>query len=93
MLPPRSWLFCLLMVLAMVSTDDTRSQRGDHAHAGRRAAAPQDVVLPRPHVLALRLGSVGIGVFFFWGSFSGAARLLQPVRTMMTSMWMGGAAP
>lgn len=96
MLPPALMgFFCLLMVLAMVSTDDTRIYSA-------AITLTQDVVLPlrkKPfspaqHVLALRLVSIGIGVFFFCGSFFMAQLdYINLFVTLMTSMWMGGCGP
>ncbi len=88
-------LFCLLMVLAMISTDDTRI-------FSATITLTQDVVMPlfkrpltaRQHVLALRLVTIGIGVFFFCGSmFMSQLDYINLFVTLMTTMWMGGCGP
>ncbi len=88
-------LFCLLMVLAMISTDDTRIYSS-------AITLTQDVVLPlrkkpltpKQHVWALRLVSIGIGVFFFCGSFFMAQLdYINMFVTLMCIMWQGGCGP
>ncbi len=88
-------LFCLLMVLAMVSTDDSRIYSA-------AITLTQDVVLPlrkkgftpRQHIWALRIVSIGIGVFFLCGSFFMAQLdYINLFTTLMTTMWMGGCGP
>ena len=88
-------LFCLLMVLAMISTDDTRI-------FSAAITWTQDVILPlrkkpftpKQHINALRLVSIGIGVFFFFGSFFMAQLdYINLFVTLMVSMWMGGCGP
>ena len=88
-------MFCLLMIMAMVSTDDSRI----YSAAGTIA---QDVVLPlcrnpltpRQHIMMIRLVSVGIGVVFFFGSFYMAQLdYIQLFVTLMTMMWLGGCGP
>ena len=88
-------LFCLLMVLAMISTDDTRI-------FSATITLTQDVVMPlikRPltpkqHIMAIRLVAIGIGVFFFIGSsFMSQLDYINLFVTLMTTMWMGGCGP
>lgn len=88
-------LFCLLMVLAMISTDDTRIYSA-------AITLTQDVVMPlrkkpftpKQHVLALRLVSVGVGVFFFCGSvFMAQLDYINLFVTLMGTMWLGGCGP
>ena len=96
MLPPvMLGLFCLLMVLAMISTDDTRIYSAT-------ITLTQDVVMPlrkkpftpKQHVWALRIVAIGIGVFFFCGSFFMAQLdYIQLFVTLMCTMWLGGCAP
>jgi Na+/proline symporter len=96
MLPPvMLGLFCLLMVLAMISTDDTRIYSAT-------ITLTQDVVMPlrkkpftpEQHVWALRLVAIGIGVFFFCGSFFMAQLdYIQLFVTLMCTMWLGGCGP
>lgn len=96
MLPPiLTGLFCLLMILAMISTDDTRI-------FSATITITQDVIMPlrkkpfapRKHMWVLRFVSMGVGVFFFCGSFFMAQLdYIQLFVTMMVTMWMGGCGP
>jgi hypothetical protein len=96
MLPPvLLGLFCLLMILAMISTDDTRIYSAT-------ITLTQDVVMPlrkkpftpEQHVWALRLVAMGIGVFFFCGSFFMAQLdYINLFVTLMCTMWLGGCGP
>ena len=88
-------LFLLMMVMAMVSTDDTRIYSAATTIA-------QDVILPlrkKPftpaeHMWMIRLVSIGIGVFFFIGSFFMAQLdYINLFVTLMCTMWLGGCGP
>ena len=88
-------LFCLLMILAMISTDDTRI-------FSAASTIAQDVVLPlrkkpftpEQHVWMIRWVSIGIGVFFFIGSsFMSQLDYIDLFMRLMTIMWMGGCGP
>lgn len=88
-------LFCLLMVLAMISTDDTRIYSAT-------ITLTQDVVMPlrkkpftpKQHVWALRFVTIGIGVFFFCGSvFMAQLDYINLFVTLMCTMWLGGCGP
>ncbi len=88
-------LFCLLMVLAMLSTDDSRIYSAT-------VTLTQDVVMPlrkkpftpKQHVLVLRIVAIGIGIFFFCGSyFMSQLDYIGLFTTLMCSMWLGGCAP
>ncbi len=88
-------LFMLMMILAMVSTDDSRI----YSAAGTIA---QDVVLPlrnkpftpKGHMNMIRWVSIGIGVFFFFGSFYMAQLdYINLFVTLMCTMWQGGCGP
>ncbi len=88
-------LFCLLMVLAMVSTDDSRIYSAS-------LTITQDVILPlkkkpftpEQHVSLLRWTSIGVGVFFFFGSlFMSQLDYINLFVTLVCSMWMGGCGP
>ena len=88
-------LFILMMILAMVSTDDSRI----YSAAGTIA---QDVVLPlrkkpftpKGHMNMIRWVSVAIGVFFFFGSFYMAQLdYINLFVTLMCTMWQGGCGP
>ena len=96
LLPPViTGLFCLLMILAMISTDDTRIFSASMTFT-------QDVLLPffkkppspEQHIRMLRIVSIGVGVFYCLGSLMMAQ--LDYIRlfvTVMTMMWMGGCGP
>jgi len=96
MLPPGFLgLFCLLLILAMISTDDTRIYSAT-------ITLTQDVIMPlvkRPftpkqHIMVLRLVAIGIGVFFFCGSFFMAQLdYINLFVTIMCAMWLGGCGP
>jgi Na+/proline symporter len=88
-------LFCLLMMLAMISTDDTSIYSAT-------VTITQDVIMPlkknpftpKQQVLTLRIVAIGIGVFFFCGSFFMVQ--LDYIRlfvTLMCTMWLGGCGP
>jgi Na+/proline symporter len=96
MLPPvLLGFFCLLMILAMISTDDTRIYSA-------AITLTQDVIMPlrkkplttKQHVWILRIVTIGIGVFFFCGSFFMAQLdYINLFVTIMCAMWMGGCGP
>lgn len=88
-------LFCLLMVLMMISTDDSRIYSA-------ALTISQDVILPfrktpftpQMHIWMIRLVSIGVGIFFFVGSFfMSQLDYINLFITIMTSMWLGGAGP
>ncbi len=88
-------LFCLLMVMLLVSTDDARI-----FNAG--TTLTQDVVLPffkghvppKKHLLILRLTTLGVVLFFLIVSlFFAQLDYILMFTTIMTSLWLGGAAP
>ena len=88
-------MFCLLMILAMISTDDTRIFSAS-------LTVTQDVFLPfykkppspRHHIWMLRIVSIGIGVFYCFGSlFMAQLDYINLFVTIMTMMWMGGCGP
>ncbi len=84
--------FCLLLFLAMLSTDDTRIFSAS-------LTISQDVILPffskgltpRQHVWMIRLVSIGVGVFFFFGSkFMAQLDYVQLFTTMAVAIWNAG---
>ena len=88
-------LFALLMILAMLSTDDSRIYSAS-------LTITQDVIMPfcskplkpRQHIRVIRLVSIGIGVFFFCGSyFMSQLDYINLFVTLMTSIWLGGCGP
>lgn len=96
MLPPGLMgLFCLLMVMVMISTDDTRI-------FSSAITLSQDVILPlrkkevtpKQHVRMLRIVSVCVGAIFFCGSyFMAQLDYIQLFVTIVISMWLGGCGP
>ncbi len=88
-------LFCLLMIMLMLSTDDSRIFNAS-------ATIIQDLVqpllktpmTPKQHLLALRLCSAAVAVFFFFCSifFANLDYILMFI-TIMTGVWLGGAGP
>ena len=96
MLPPGMLgLFCLLMILAMISTDDSRI-------FSATVTMGQDVILPlikkpltpRQHMWMIRLVAIGIGVFFFFGSkYMAQLDYINLYVTLVCTMWLGGCGP
>ena len=88
-------LFCLLLFLAMVSTDDSRI-------FSAAITISQDCVLPffkrqltpRQHCWMVRWVSVGVCVFFFIGSsFMAQLDYISLFVTIVCSLWLGGCGP
>ena len=96
LLPPGMLgLFFLLMVMAMISTDDTRIYSASLTFT-------QDVIIPlckkpltmNQHVWALRWSSIGVGVIFFFVSiYMAQLTYINLFVTIVCSMWMGGCGP
>jgi len=96
MLPPGMLgLFCLLLILAMISTDDTRIYSA-------ALTISQDVILPfikkeitpKQHLWLIRGVAIFVGVFFFVGSFCMAQlEYINLYISIMVSIWGGGAGP
>ena len=88
-------LFCLMMVLLMLSTDDTRI-------FSATITVSQDVILPlrkkkltpREHMWMVRWVAIGVGVFFFCGSsFMSQLDYISLFVSLMCTMWLGGCGP
>ena len=88
-------LFMLLLVMAMISTDDTRIYSASLTFT-------QDVIIPlckkpltmQQHVWALRLSSIGVGVVFFFASlFMAQLTYINLFSTIICALWMGGCGP
>ena len=84
--------FCLLLFLAMLSTDDTRIFSATLTIA-------QDCILPffpkglspKQHVRMIRLVAIGIGVFFFFGSkYMSQLDYVQLFNQMAVAIWNAG---
>ncbi|MDD3885672.1 MAG: hypothetical protein PHI35_02240 [Victivallaceae bacterium] len=88
-------LFCLLMVMLLISTDDSRIFNA----AG---CLVQDVFLPflhhrispKAHLLLLRLTSLGVTLLFFViALFFSQMDYINMFTTIMCALWLGGAGP
>ena len=87
-------LFCLLMVLAMISTDDSRM-------FSAALTLTQDVVVPlckrtltpEEHIRVIKIVAIGVGVFFFIGSMMmSQLDYINLFMSTMTSLWAGAGA-
>lgn len=88
-------LFCLLMVLAMISTDDSRIYSA-------ALTITQDVIVPlrkrsltpKQHLWTLRLVSLAVCLIFLVCSYYMAQMdYIQLFITIVCSMWLGGCGP
>ena len=88
-------LFALMMVLMMLSTDDTRIYCSGTTIA-------QDIILPllkkpltpKQHVLLIKGCVVFVGIIFFLGScLMKQLDYINLFITIVSSIWMGGCAP
>ena len=86
-------MFCLLLIMAMISTDDTRIYSASLTIA-------QDVVLPlkkkpftpEQHMWMIRTVAISVGVFFFIGSFfMSQLDYINMYIQLMCMMWIGGS--
>ena len=95
MLPPGlSGLFCLLMIMAMISTDDTRI-------FSAALTITQDVVMPfikKPltpmqHMWVIRAVAISVGVVFYFGStMMSQLDYINLFVSTMTAMWVGAGS-
>lgn len=88
-------LFGLLMILLVLSTDDSRIFNAS-------STIMQDIILPfcrkavspQAHLLGLRLCSVAVGIFFLLFSLMFVQLdYIMMFMTIMCSVWLGGAGP
>ncbi len=87
-------MFCLFMILGMLSTDDTRI-------FGAALTITQDCILPfvpklspGSHIWIFRLVSIGIGIFFLCGAFlMSQLDYVYMWSALITMIWMGGSGP
>lgn len=96
LLPPGMFgAFCLLLMLAMLSTDDTQI-------FSATLTVAQDVVLPlkkggftpEGHIKMLRIVAIVIGCIFAIGShFMAQMDYIQMYVTLACTIWMSGCAP
>ncbi|MBQ8755559.1 MAG: sodium:panthothenate symporter [Lentisphaeria bacterium] len=95
-LPPGFFgIFCLLMLLAMLSTDDSRIFSSAQTIA-------QDVIFvirkktlpPEQHVRMIKFTALGVGVCFFIGSlYMAQLDYINLFVTLASMMWLCGCAP
>ncbi|MBE6394064.1 MAG: sodium:panthothenate symporter [Lentisphaerae bacterium] len=88
-------LFCVLMVMLMVSTDNSRM-------FSSAVTISQDVILPffkkpldpQQHIALIRWVTLGVGVVFFLGSnFMSQLDYINLFINIVTTVWSGGAGP
>ncbi len=88
-------LFCLLMILAMISTDDTRI-------FSSAITIGQDIILPlckkamtpRQHIKMIRICAIFVGAMYFIGSrYMAQMDYINLYCTLVSTMWMGGCGP
>ena len=88
-------IFCLLMLMLMISTDDSRIFNA-------ASTLLQDVIMPlrgkpferEAHLAWLRWCSVGVSVFFFLVSFFlSQMDFISMFLSITTAIWLGGAGP
>ena len=88
-------LFSVLMVMLMVSTDDSRIFSSS-------VGISQDVILPflkkpltpKQHMMMIRLVAVFVGICFFCGStFMSQLDYISLFGTLMCTLWCGGCGP
>ncbi len=93
-LPPGMMgLFCLLIILMIISTDDGRIYSAS-------LTLSQDLILPlmkkpptpKQHIWIIRLVTIGVGVFFFFGSlFMSQLDYINLFVMVMYGIWSAGA--
>ncbi len=88
-------LFCLLMFMLLISTDDSRIFNAS-------GCIVQDMILPfiktsitpKTHMLLLRLTSLGVAIFFLVvAMFFSQLDYINMFVTIMCALWLGGAGP
>ncbi|RRJ95705.1 sodium:panthothenate symporter [Opitutaceae bacterium TAV4] len=88
-------LFCLLMIMLMLSTDDSRIFNSS-------TTIVQDIILPflkkqltpKQHLILLRWSTVGVsGIFFIASILFVHLDYINMFITIMTAVWLGGAGP
>ena len=88
-------LFCLLMVMLLISTDDSRIFNAS-------ATLTQDIILPmfknkissKLHLAIIRGVTIGVALLFLVVSlFFAQLDYINMFTTIMTALWLGGAGP
>ena len=92
--PGLSGLFCLLMIMAMISTDDTRI-------FSAALTITQDVVMPLikktltpvQHMWVIRAVAISVGIVFYIGStMMSQLDYISLFMSTMTAMWVGAGS-
>ena len=96
MLPPGLFgAFCLLLFLAMLSTDDTRIYSAALT-ISQDCVFPfyKEELTPEKHIKMIRIVSICVGVFFALGShFMAQLDYINLFVTLACAMWLSGSAP
>lgn len=88
-------LFCLLMIMLLVTTDDSRIINASNA-------ITQDLIVPylkksmtpKTHLLCLRLTALGVALFFLAGAlFFSQLDYILLFLSLLGGIWMGGCGP
>ena len=89
-------LFCMMILLFIISTDDSRIYSAS-------STLVQDCIVPfyksgtlspQKHIFYIRLLSIGVGVFFLIGSyFMAQLDYINLFIQIMYGMWLGGCGP
>ena len=88
-------IFCLLMVMLLISTDDSRIFNASST-LFQDAILPffKDRLSPEKHLLSLRLMTVAVAIFFLIVSLLFAQLdYINMFTTIMCALWVGGAGP
>lgn len=87
-------MFCLFMVLGMLSTDDTRIFSATLTLAQDCIVPFKPNLDPKKHLWVFRFVAIGIGIFFLFGSFMmSQLDYVYMWSTLITMIWMGGSGP
>lgn len=87
--------FCLLMLMLLISTDDTRLFNAS-------CCITQDMILPifkkrlspKSHILLIRLTTFGVTIFFFIAALTFTQMdYINMLMTILTAIWLGGSGP
>lgn len=89
-------LFCLMIIIFIISTDDSRIYSACSTLV-QDCVVPfykNETLSPEKHILWIRCIAIGIGIFFFLGSFfMSQLDYINMFVQIMYGMWTGGAGP
>ena len=89
-------LFCMLILLFILSTDDSRIYSAS-ATLVQDCIVPfykSDELSPEKHIFYIRAVSIGVGIFFVIGSvFTAQLDYISLFVSITYGMWMGGCGP